>query len=73
MAPWGRSAARGRVLMPAAAPPYDAGTSPKSASPDGGAYASRYRDRGHVNESGHARLPAGVVPAPACQQLTWGL
>jgi len=24
----------------------------------------RYRDREHVNESGHGGLPVGVVPAP---------
>jgi hypothetical protein len=32
-------------------------------SPGGGAYAYRYRDREHVNESGHGGLPVGVVPA----------
>jgi len=53
----------GRVLMSAAPPPYDAGTSPQWASPDGGAYARRYHDREHVNESGHGGLPVGVVPA----------
>jgi hypothetical protein len=44
-------------------PPYDAVASPHTGSPGGGAYARRYHDREHVNESGHARLPAGVVPA----------
>jgi hypothetical protein len=29
-----------------------------TASAGGGAYASRYRDRGHLNESGHSG-PAG--------------
>jgi hypothetical protein len=30
---------------------------------DGGVYAYRYHDQEHVNQSGHARLPVGVVPA----------
>jgi hypothetical protein len=42
----------------------DEGTGPNTGSPDGGAYARRYRDREHVNESGHGGLPAGVVPGP---------
>ena len=42
----------------------DAGTGPNTGSPDGGAYARRYREREHVNESGHGGLPAGVVPGP---------
>jgi hypothetical protein len=50
MAPWGAGARRGPRPLSAAPPPYDAGTSPKSASPDDGAYASCYRDREHVNE-----------------------
>ncbi|HEY3033374.1 MAG TPA: hypothetical protein VGJ54_01765, partial [Streptosporangiaceae bacterium] len=52
LAPGGaeRSAARAASFVPAAPPPYDASPSPQSASPDGGAYASRYRDREHVNE-----------------------
>jgi hypothetical protein len=32
---------------------------------DCGTYVLRYRDREHVNESGHGGLPAGVVPAAA--------
>jgi len=59
--------------MSAAPPPYDAGPAPKSASPDGGAYASRYRDRGHVTSKAKERLPPGVVPSAVRLGLTRGL
>jgi hypothetical protein len=35
-------------------PPYDAVANPQTGSPGGGAYARRYHDREHVNESGQA-------------------
>src|SRR5205809_733229 len=64
VAPWG-GAWRGPRPVACGATAYDAGTSPQSASPDGGTYARHYHDQEHVNEVGHARLPAGVVPAAA--------
>jgi len=51
MAPWGPERGAGRVLMSAAPPPaLRRSCQPPTGSPDSGAYASRYRDREHVNE-----------------------
>ena len=66
--------ARAASLRQRRPPPYDAVISPKLGNrKDGGTYVLRYRDREHVNESGHGGLPVGVVPAAVCQGVTCGL
>ena len=50
----------GRSQPCAVPPPYDASSSPKTASPDGGTYTRRYYGQEPVNDLGHGRAASDM-------------
>ena len=64
LAPWEAERGAGPVLISAAPPPHDAVISPQTGQPQGRRHIRSPLPRsGARKQSGHAGLPAGVVPA----------